>query len=140
MESIYQHTSIPVPKVYCAFKHGRTYIVTERISGNKLAIGWMDRSEDSRARLLAQLKSMVDEMRNVKPLHSPSIASVDGRSLYDMRLPSLGVIYPIATPKRFGPFEDIPAFHRWLRRPVKQIEDGNSVEVNDLIRLYENTN
>lgn len=140
MELIRQHTSVPVPKVYCAFKHqGQTYIVMERIKGHKLAIGWLERSEESKSRLLAQLRALVDEIRTIKPRHGSSVTSVDGGSLYDMRLPGLGVTYPVPTPRRFGPFKDISAFHLWLRRPAEKVEDKNYLEVNSLITMHDTT-
>jgi len=44
MAFIREHTSIPVPKVYCSFTYnGTAYIVMQRIKGHKLAIGWSER-------------------------------------------------------------------------------------------------
>lgn len=52
MRFILQHTSIPVPRVLCAFtRSGRTYIVMERIKGDIIGKGWVKRSEDSKAKL-----------------------------------------------------------------------------------------
>lgn len=139
MEFIRKHTSVPVPKVYWAFEHrGQTYIAMERIRGQKLATGWLDRSDDSKAILLKQLKSMVEEIRMVKSPHGSRVASVDCGSLSDKRLPGLGVTYPVPTAKRFGPFNDIPAFHRWLRRPVETVEDTNIPEIAKLVTTHEN--
>ncbi|KAH0839355.1 hypothetical protein J3R83DRAFT_38 [Lanmaoa asiatica] len=61
-----KYTSIPVPKVHCAFvRNGCAYIVMERINGDKLSRGWLSRSAESKAKILAQLKKMVDEMRGL---------------------------------------------------------------------------
>ena len=140
MEFIRQQTSVPVPKVYCAFTRGnKAYILMEKIKGHKLAIGWCGRSEESKACILAQLWQMVDEMRKIKSPYGSAVANVDGGSLYDMRLPGLGLTYPEVTPLRFGPFEDIPAFHRWLRRPAFVADERNKREVNELIHMHENT-
>jgi len=140
MEFVRQHTSVPVPKVHCAFKHqGQTYIVMERIQGQKLAVGWLERSEESKLHLLAQLRSLVDEIRTLKPRHGSSVCSVDGGSLFDMRLPGLGVTYPTPTSRRFGPFEDIALFHLWLRRPVEKVENKNYPEVNSLVTMHDTT-
>lgn len=140
MELVRQHTSVPVPEVYCSFTYrGKTYIVMEKLKGHKLAIGFTERSEESQSRLLAQLRSMVDEIRAIQPQHGMSVASVDGGSLYDMRLPGLGVVYPVRTPWRFGPFEDVKAFHLWLRQGLDQIEDSNFSELNSLIAMHKNT-
>ncbi|TKA64550.1 hypothetical protein B0A49_09936 [Cryomyces minteri] len=140
LEFIRRHTSAPVPKVYCAFeRHGQTYIVMERIKGHKLADGWSERSEKSRTCILAQLRRILEEIRSIPSTHGSAVASVDGGSLYDMRLPGLGLGYPKQTPLRFGPFDDIPAFHRWLRRPASTVADHFGPEVNELINLHEQT-
>lgn len=88
MHFISRNTSIPVPKVLCAFKHsGRTYILMERISGEIIGSGWLKRSEQSKTTLLAQLAKMVTEMRELRPPEGVGIASVDSGSLYDCRVP-----------------------------------------------------
>lgn len=141
LEYIWLHTSIPVPKVYCAFQRcGKTYILMKRIKGHKLARGWYERSEESKAAILAQLQAMVDEMRSIKSPYGSAVANVDGGSLYDMRLPGCGLSYPKRTSIRFGPFKDIPAFHRWLRRAAYLIDGRNKQEVNELIAAHDNTN
>ncbi|KAK3695935.1 hypothetical protein LTR37_018230 [Vermiconidia calcicola] len=138
MEFVRQHTSIPVPKVHCAFERkGQTYIVMERIKA------WHERSEESKAAILRQLSLMVKQMREIKSPHDMAVASVDGGSLYDMRLPGLGVRYPRngclteQTPFRFGPFPDIQAFHRWLRRPAFENNGQYDPEVNELIAMHD---
>ena len=78
-------------------------------------------------------------MRNIRSPYRSAVANVDGGSLYDMRLPGLGLNYPEVTPLRFGPFQDIPAFHCWLRRPAFVADERNDQEVNELIYMYENT-
>lgn len=92
-----QNTSIPVPKVYCSFtSRGWTYIVMERIHGTYLAQGWVQRSEESKAKILSKLKSLLQQLRKLSP-PGPGISNVDGGSLYDCRLPGPSL--------RFGPFE-----------------------------------
>lgn len=139
MEFIRRNTSIPVPKIYCAFKHKkRTYIVMERVKGDIIGSYWLSRSEESRTRLLAQLKGYVDEMRALQP-PGPGIANANGGSLYDSRLPGLCLDTPVCTAIRFGPFEDIPAFHRWLTKPFDQPDESLPTESNDLIKQYRDT-
>lgn len=134
------HTSIPVAKVHCAFQHGdATYILMERLPGQKLAHGWTQRSVESQQNILSQLKGMVNQMRDLKPPHGSAVANVDGGSLTDPRLPGLGLAHPVQTSTRFGPFEDVKAFHRWLRRPAYDRQDDNFAEVNDLIAFHEDT-
>ncbi|THW50911.1 kinase-like protein [Aureobasidium pullulans] len=140
IEYIREHTSVPVPKIYCAFTYrNKTYIAMERIKGTMLADGWLQRSEESRSRILNQLKTMIEEIRSIRSPHGSSVASVDGGSLNDPRLPGIGTIYPTPTARRFGPFEDINAFHRWLRRPHKDADDAFPDEVNEMIKAHEET-
>src|SRR5579871_6280850 len=62
------HTSISVPKVYCAFTlHGWTYIVMERMAGDMIARGWIYRSAKSKADVLSQVKQMIQEMLSIRP-------------------------------------------------------------------------
>lgn len=108
MRFISQHTSIPVPRVFCAFTRcGRTYIVMERIKGDIIGRGWVKPSEDSKAKLLSQLAGKVREMRDPQPSQGIRVASVDGGSFFDCRV--VGSSLP------FGPFDTVQDFHRHLR-------------------------
>lgn len=52
MRFIAAHTSIPVPKVFCAFtRHDWTYIVMERIDGDMIGSGWPHRSTESKEKI-----------------------------------------------------------------------------------------
>ncbi|KAJ5169369.1 Aminoglycoside phosphotransferase [Penicillium coprophilum] len=126
MQFISQHTSIPVPKVLCAFTHsGQTYIVMERIKGDMIGKGWVKRSEESKAKLLSQVREMVLEMRTLEPPEGTKIASIDGGSLFDCRVPG--------TSLRFGPFDTIQDFHRHLRMGM-EFDSRLGPEPQELIR------
>jgi tRNA A-37 threonylcarbamoyl transferase component Bud32 len=131
MRFVAEKTSIPVPKVHCAFvRKGKTYIVMERLRGNMLCEGWLQRSSESRAIILQQLKEMVKEMRDLQPPSGTSVASVDGTSLHDYRLPdTLGHI---------GPFGSVRDFHRYLRRGIEDHED-HSPDIRELIAQHNST-
>ena len=87
MHFIAQHTSIPVPKVHCAFTHrDNTYIVMEHIDGKMIAQGWVFRSDESKTKIHSQLKEFSHEMRRIPP-PGPGVANVDGGSLFDPRIP-----------------------------------------------------
>lgn len=124
---ISQHTSIPVPRVICAFTHSTwTYIVTERIEGHMLSKDWVYRSEDSKAKLLSQLKQYICEMRELQPPKGMlGVVSVDGGSLSDCRIPGPSL--------RFGPFETIQDFHRHLRMDM-DFDPRLDPDVQELIR------
>jgi aminoglycoside phosphotransferase len=127
MEFVRKHTSIPVPKVYCAFRRrGKTYIVMENISGMPAAASWERLTEKSKNRLLGQLREMIDEMRRI-PAPNSRISNVDGGSLFDCRLRS--------SLDRFGPFENTQTFHGFLRN---WIEKGppEHLDVDEMISLH----
>ena len=129
MRFISQHTSIPVPKVICAFTHsGRTYIVMERIQGDMIANGWLRRSEESKAKLLSQLAGLVQQMRDIRPPEGTRIASVDDGSIYDCRLPGPSL--------RFGPYDTVQDFHRYLRRGM-EFDSRVDLDVQELIKWHE---
>lgn len=127
---IAQYTSIPVPKIHCAFRHkNRTYIVMERMAGDKLAQGWYQRSPDSKAKILSQLRRIMDEMRSIPPPEGTGVASVTGGSLWDCRLPKSEI---------FGPFPCVAHFHRYLNQGFKYHPE-NYPRINELLSLHERT-
>ncbi|KAM4054574.1 phosphotransferase enzyme family protein [Hirsutella rhossiliensis] len=84
-----RHTSVPVPKVHCAFVHqGETYIVMSRIKGRVVWHGWLGRSHDSKTRILEQLRQMLAELRSVPQPAGVGVSNVIGGPLCDCRLPS----------------------------------------------------
>ncbi|KAF4975447.1 hypothetical protein FZEAL_7767 [Fusarium zealandicum] len=110
-----QNTYIPVPKVYCSFRHkDRVYILMERIAGQDLSQGWTQRSEESKAQILAQLKKMTVELRSIKPPGHVGVANVDGGPIFDQRLPDKS---------SWGPFATVQSFHRELRRGLELADD-----------------
>lgn len=124
-----QNTSLPVPKVLCAFTHGdMSYIVMERIKGEILGVGWVRRSEESKNKLLTQLKNMVLEMRELRPPKAIVISSASGGPLYDGRI--------AGTSLRFGPFSSIQSFHRHLRTGM-DFNPRLDSEIQDLIKQHD---
>lgn len=126
MRFISQYTSIPVPRVLCAFtRNGWTYIVIERIRGHMIGSGRVKRSEEPKTKLLAQLKEMICELRELKPPETMGVASVDGGSLYDCRIPGPSI--------RFGPFDTTQDFHRYLRMG-REFDSRHDSDIQDLIK------
>lgn len=128
---IHENTSIPVPKIYCAFtRKGSTYIVMEKIQGEMLGIGWGERNDDSKAKILEQLKRMVAEMRSIPPPQGqkPGVCNVHGGSIWDSRLPG--------TSMRHGPWESVHEFHKYLRGGF-EADPNHYPEVSNLIALQD---
>lgn len=123
MRFISQNTSIPVPKVYSAFEHkGRTFILMERIEGELLWSGWVQRPDTSKARILCQLKAITEQLREIPPQDIRGVADVTGGPVYDQRLPKKDL---------WGPFPTIDAFHKELRFG-HEIEDFNEHQLSNL--------
>ena len=111
MQFVAQNTSIRVPKVYCAFKRKEiTYIVMENLGGEILGQLWVSQSQESKTRLLGQLKELIAELRRIPAPEHGKVASVDGGELFDDRLP-----HKNGRRGCLGPFENIGEFHRHLR-------------------------
>ncbi|KAI2707281.1 hypothetical protein CBS147332_6935 [Penicillium roqueforti] len=131
MRFISQNTSVPVPKVFCAFtRSGRTYIVMERIQGEMIGKGWVYRSENSKAKLLSQLAEKIREMRKLRPAEGNMIANVDGGSLSDCRV--------AGTDLRFGPFNTIQDFHRHIRMDM-EFDSRLPLDIQELIKQHNKT-
>ncbi|EFR01046.1 serine/threonine protein kinase [Nannizzia gypsea CBS 118893] len=116
MQFIAENTSIPVPKVYCAFVHkNRAYIVMERVQGTSLASVIGKCSEESSENIFTQLKDMFEELRALEPPPGTGVHSFAGGSLYDSRI--------ARCQPRLGPFKTIQNFHLWLRDGLEPSED-----------------
>lgn len=99
MKFVAEHTSIPVPKVYCSFVHkDRVYIVMERIRGETVPRAWKSLPESARRKVCSELKAMMQELRALKPSPDTGVQSCVGGSLYDSR---------ISRCPCFGPFKTI---------------------------------
>jgi aminoglycoside phosphotransferase len=127
MRWVARHTSIPVPRVICALEHksGRTSIVMEAVAGRPLWETWDKRSPESKQRILAQLKCMVDEMRALPP--AARFETVDGGPLYGGSLCSWNETYPAM----YGPCESFHTLHHQLQRNIYHHEDAANDEALD---------
>ncbi|GLA72875.1 hypothetical protein AtubIFM55763_003769 [Aspergillus tubingensis] len=100
----------------------------ERIKGNYIGAGWVYRSEESKAKILTQLKNIVEEIRRLPPPAGMGAGSVVDGSLYDCRVPG--------TSLRFGPFPSVLEFHRHLRGGM-DFDPRLDPEVQELIRQHD---
>ncbi|KAI9748260.1 MAG: hypothetical protein M1815_003417 [Lichina confinis] len=128
MHVIAQKTSIPVPKVHCAFVHKNcTYIVMEHIDGDMLARGWGLRSDKSKVKVLSQLKDYIHEMRRLPP-PGPWVSNVDGGSMLDHRIS--------VDTWRFGPFTTVQSFHEFFHNGLRPAPTMPAA-VNELIAQHD---
>ncbi|KJZ71010.1 hypothetical protein HIM_09589 [Hirsutella minnesotensis 3608] len=129
MRFVAQHTSIPVPKVYCAFVYsGWSYVVMSRIPGEMACLGWQRRSAESKERVLSQLRRMVTELRSVRlPEDISGVAGVDGGCFSDCRLPTKTI---------WDSFPTTRSFHQALANGIKFDVEYKSL-ASDMSELFE---
>ncbi|KAI9831402.1 MAG: hypothetical protein M1826_003575 [Phylliscum demangeonii] len=127
MRLVATSTSIPVPTLLCAFERkGTTYLVMRRIKGDHISTNWHQRSEASRAALLAQLRGYLRDLRHLPHPRPGWVAAADLTTLHDVRV----------EPDRagFGPFPNSSAFHRFLRDGIADAT-GHLPDVQRLMAL-----
>ncbi|KAE8443916.1 hypothetical protein EG329_001226 [Mollisiaceae sp. DMI_Dod_QoI] len=140
LQFVRQATSIPVPKVYCAFREkDMTYIVMEKIDGEEIGKGWAERPEAERQSLLQQLRVYFDELRSIPHPHPGSVAGAHIQPLWEPRTykGNLG----------FGPFANERDFNMFLRYGFQNddeilgegsmMTDEERSEISRLIRLQD---
>ena len=113
-------TSIPVPKVYCAFldeESGMSYIVMERIDGEMLGRKWFQMSEEEKEGIWKQLKNILEELRGIENLRPGSVCAADGGTLHDHR------IWGAAGLNGMGPFKTEREFNLFLRNGNENTEN-----------------
>jgi thiamine kinase-like enzyme len=131
MRFVTDHTSIPVPKVFCSFVHNdRTYIIMERIQGEPIPTVWKNISGESREKIFRQLKLAFQELRALKPADGTGVKSCVGGSVREPRIPR-----PLP---RMGPFKTIQEFHLFLRenlRPEEVKDRKHDEDWQDIIEM-----
>lgn len=130
MEYVASNSSIPVPKVHCAFERkGNTYIVMSRVPGEIIGQGWGKRSTESRERLFQQLRNYMSQLRALQPPVPGAVSGVGNSKLRDQRVvPGFYM--------DFGPFDTVEQFHLFLREGHR-CHPNAPAEVNELVAQHE---
>lgn len=139
LKYIRNNTSLPVPKVHCAFtRRGCTYIVMDYIHGQTLWSWWHTASAESKESVRRQLAGHMSELRKVANPISGRIGGLKGGVIYDYRYTSGKGASPYAE-ESFGPFHDAHEFHLWLRNgctgPVSSEAGEKSNQDADIERM-----
>ncbi|KAI0051288.1 kinase-like protein [Auriscalpium vulgare] len=116
---IAKHTTIPVPRVLVVTRgFGCTYFLMRRARGSSLAWEWDSLDHDRRAKIVAQLRSIVEQLRALpspQP-NSRSICGLGGAACKDPR---------VSSAITFGPFEDEGAFNdRLIEAALPFMDEG----------------
>ena len=115
LQYIASSTSLPVPRIFCAFVHrNRAYLVMQRVQGVSLARAWPSLSAAQLSAIFKQLRAMLAELRALPAPPDAGVQSCIGGSLRDSRIPR--------SRPRFGPFKSTQAFHLWLREGLRPEE------------------
>jgi hypothetical protein len=126
--SLAQNTTIPIPKVHCAFwRKEITFIVMSRMRGRGIGYGWKERDEKSKRRILLQLKGYIQQLRNLTPPKEGYVGALDGCYAYDVRIPAIR--------DGFKSADSIHDFHRLVRENIDQITGANEKRKADFERL-----
>lgn len=130
---IAQNTTIPVPKVYCAFKRKRhTYIVMRRIEGQNLWHEWVHRPRESKDKILRSLSAIVQQLQNLPNSRKNGVCNISGGPVYDQRLPDKSF---------WGPFPSIQDFHAQLSDGLATRANATTLppDLDKLLTFYENS-
>ena len=123
-EYIRKNTSVPVPRVHCAFvRKGITYIVMDYVHGETLRSWWFHVSAKEKSDVLHQLRGHMNNLRDLKNPKPGQVGGLSGGPIYDFRYAAGrvgldGKEHPDGE-DAFGPFENAYDFHLWLRNGFK---------------------
>ncbi|EPE31771.1 Protein kinase-like (PK-like) [Glarea lozoyensis ATCC 20868] len=108
MEFVRRNTSIPVPKVFGVYSRPDGYqdLVMELVPGQELGVAWQTLTTEHKINVAKELGSYISQLRSLEPTKKGFVGSIGLASGWDSRLGS----------RRFGPFETIEDFHRFVRR------------------------
>ncbi len=131
LEFVKENTSVPVPKVHCAFTHrGCTYIVMDYVRGQTLWSWWQTATSQSRESVRRQLMGYMSKLRSVPSSISGQVCGLRGGPIYDYRYTSGKGTGPY-TEECFGPFHDAHEFHSWLRNGFTGNESSEGREESE---------
>jgi serine/threonine protein kinase len=105
LDLVIAKTKIPVPRVYCAFtKHGKSYILMEKMKGRPLDTLWHRLSDAQKDEICNQLRNYLEELRLIAAPEPGRVGNVSYQALIDPRLPKAPC----------GPFESVQTFQKHL--------------------------
>ena len=97
------HTTIPIPRIHEVFRRQTGHvIVMDYVEGVELGIIWKKMTQEQQTQLLNELRGYVQQLRALVPPRPGAIEGVDGGSIEDTWLGTV------------GPYDDIAPFHELL--------------------------
>jgi len=123
MRFVSEHTSIPIPKVYSAWKYaGMSVIKMNYIQGTSAWRFWDTLSPLQQHTLMLEIESYVNQLRNLTPPSPSAVSSTTGGPFHDHRLGT----------RLVDPFKDHDDFHRFLRKDAN-IDSLDASKFGDVI-------
>ena len=123
MELARERTSIPIPQVYNCYKVEKTQkwcILMELVEGQTLEEMWQqDSDEVTTASIVAELKTFLSELRNVK---GSFIGSVDGSVCRDQ-------FFDDDEEELWGPYNTVAEFHAALIKAMRAVRSNPWVDM-----------
>jgi len=107
MRFVAEHTSVPVPKVFDAWTHGKVTVIKMRYIKGRLAWSAWDRlTSVQQASVCSELEGYVKQLRSLSPPSPCQVSAIHGGPCRDHRFGSVPI----------GPFRDHDTFHSFLRQ------------------------
>ncbi|CZT14649.1 uncharacterized protein RCC_00621 [Ramularia collo-cygni] len=123
------NTSIPVPKIYRTYQHhGELAVEMEYLRGCKtVQDSWHELTDLEKETVAEQVAGYIEQLRALKSPSEQKVSSTNGGQCRDIR---------VGTVKLFGPFEDVPTFHHFIRGGIP-IETTSTVFGDKVAKIHQ---
>lgn len=123
------NTTIPIPRLHGVHKHrGQLALETEFLPGcETLQRSWKRFTDVEKQALVDEISGYIKQLRELEPPNANRVSSTDGNACRQIRVGSV---------KRFGPFDDIPAFHKLIRGNW-DFEKSQQIFGEDVVQVHQ---
>jgi thiamine kinase-like enzyme len=98
-----------------------------QVRGKGIGFGWESRTEESKAKILHQLKGYIQQLRNLIPPGEGYVGALSGCKAFDLRVPALK--------EGFESFASVAEFHLAIREGIDRVAEGTDERKDDFNRL-----
>jgi len=123
------NTTIPIPRLYGVHKYrGQLAVEMELLTGcETLQKCWKRFTDVEKQALVDEISGYVKQLRELEPPDARRVSSTEGNACRQIRVGSV---------KRFGPFDDISAFHSLIRGNC-DFERSQQIFGEDVVRVHQ---
>lgn len=124
-----EHTTIPVPRLFGVHKvRGELALEMEFLPGCEiLQVCWKNFTHQQKQALVDEISGYIKQLRALEPPNPHRVSSTDGNACRQIRVGSV---------KRFGPFDNISAFHKLIRGNW-DFEKSTQLFGEDVVRVHQ---